>query len=165
MLIVVAFCFAKTMESVGASVGRRCMYWDDVIRDFVETDFGNSLAISNLEDALNYRWSCLGRVFVENYAASLAQILHVHEVFVINDIDHIDWENVPYEDVGLEPIDVQTLHMIKPSDDDLDIDLITKAQVRHMMPKPEPVKKLVNGHVPFDVHKRMPRHLETTVVD
>ena len=32
---------------------------------------------------------------------------------MINDIDHIDCENVPYEDFGLELIDVQILHMIK----------------------------------------------------
>ena len=72
---------------------------------------------------------------------------------------------MPYEDFDLEPIDVQILHMIKSSDDDIDIDLMATAQVRHIMPKPESVEKVVNGHIPFDLHKWMSRHVETTVVD
>ena len=90
---------------------------------------------------------------LKNCAASLAQILHAHEVCVINDIDHIDWENVPYEEFGLGLIDVQILHTIKSSVDDLDIDLMANAQIRHMMPEPEPVKKVINGHAPFKVQK------------
>ena len=158
------------MAPVGAAVDVSGDDIDDWEQHWGEPDVDDNwmndcLAISNLEDALIYRWSSLGRVFVENYAASLAQILHAHEVFVINDIDHIDWENVPYEEFGLEPIDVQILHMIKSSDDDLDIDLMANAQIRHMMPEPEPVKKVINGHAPFNLQKWMSRHLVTTVVD
>ena len=107
----------------------------------VEDDFDDVLVISNLENALKYRWSCLGRVFAEGYAASLAQTLHAHEVFVINDIDYIDWGNVPYDDFGLEPIDVRTLDMIKSCDDNVAIDLMAKAQVMQNLPTPEFVKK------------------------
>lgn len=120
---------------------------------------------SKLENDLIYRWSSLGRVFVENYAASLAQILHAHEVSVIDDIDHIDWENVPYEDFGLEFIDVQILHETKSDFEYLDIDLMAKAQMRQMKPEPVTTKKVVNGHVPFTIQKWISRHLEPNVFD
>ena len=69
MLIVVAFCFAKTMVPVDAAVvavaatdddlDDSCSYWGG---PDVEDDLGDCLAIPIFEDALTYRWSCLGRV-------------------------------------------------------------------------------------------------------
>ena len=61
--------------------------WPSTHSPDVEDDPDETLVVSNLEDALRFRWSCLGRVVAEGYAASLAQTLHAHEVFVINDID------------------------------------------------------------------------------
>ena len=55
-------------------------------------------------EALQFRWSCLGRDFVEGYVASFAQTLHAHGLFVINGIGHIVWEDVPFNIVGLEPL-------------------------------------------------------------
>ena len=80
---------------------------DDCAKHWGEPDVDDNhdcLEIPILEDALTYRWSSLGRVFVENYAASLAQILHAHEVFVINDIDHIDWETCLMKILILNPL-------------------------------------------------------------
>ena len=89
------------MAPVGAAVAVTDVDLDDSCSHWggpdVVDDIDDCLAMSILEYALTYRWSCLGRVFVENYAAPPAQILHAHEVFVINDIDHIDWEEVPFK--------------------------------------------------------------------
>ena len=70
----------------------------------VEDDLDDFLVISNLGNALKCRWSCLGRVFAEGYAASLAQTLHAHEAFVINDIDYIDWETCLTMILVLKPL-------------------------------------------------------------
>ena len=96
----------------------------------VENDPDEILCVLNLENALRFRWSYLGRGVVEGYVASLAQILHAHDVFVINDIGHIDWASVPYKEFGLELIDVQILNMIKCCDDNVAIDLMAQAQAR-----------------------------------
>ena len=131
----------------------------------VENDPDEIVAVLSLENALRFRWSCLGRDFVEGYAASLAQTLHAHEVFVINDIGHIDWANVPSKEVGLRSIDVQILNMINVCDDNVAIDSMVKVQARQRIPKPEFVQKVVNGHIPFDLHKWISPHLEPKVVD
>ena len=77
----------------------------------------------------------------------------------------IDWGNVPYNNLGLELIDVQILNMIIICDDNVAIDSMAKAQATQSMPKPDYVQKVVNGHVPFGLHKWTSPQLEPKVVD
>ena len=69
--------------------------------------------VIGLETSLQFRWSCLGHVFGEDYAAWLAKTLHAQGLSVINDIDHIDWEHIPIDQCGLGLVDVQVLNMSK----------------------------------------------------
>ena len=70
-----------------------------------------------------------------------------------------------HNNFGIEPIDVQPLDMVKVCDDNVAIDLMTKAPARQSLPKPENVQKVVNGHVPFGFHKWVSPQLEPKVVD
>ena len=106
--------------------------------------------VTDLENALRPKWSCLGRDFVKVYAASLAQTLHAQVLFVIDDIDHIDWEHSPYESSGSGLIDVQVLGTIKLCDDDVAIELIANVQVVQSLPKPDKVQKWPMG-VPHSI--------------
>ena len=47
--------------------------------------------VVDLKNALQLRLSCLGYDFEEGYTALLAQTLHAQGFFVIDDIDHVDW--------------------------------------------------------------------------
>ena len=63
MLIVVAFCFAKTMAPAGAAAVVTGDDIDDWEKRWGEPDVDDNhdcLEISILEDALTYRWSSLG---------------------------------------------------------------------------------------------------------
>ena len=69
--------------------------------------------VVGLKNSLQFRWSMLGHVFDEDYAALLAKTLHAQGLSVINDIDHVDWALVPIDKFGLGLTDVQVLNMTK----------------------------------------------------
>ena len=70
-----------------------------------------------LKNALRARWLLLGYVFEEDYAMLLATNLHAHGLRVITDIDHIDWNLIPYEMFGFKFVDVEILSISKLGDD------------------------------------------------
>ena len=102
-----------------------------------------------LKTALQFRWTCLGYDFGEDYAALLAKTLHAQGLSVINDIDHFDWELVPIDKFGLGLTDVQVLNMTKLGNDELAHQLIINAWVMHYLPELAVIKRVANAHTPF----------------
>ena len=113
--------------------------------------------LCGLKTALQFRWTCLGYDFGEDYAALLAKTLHAQGLSVIDDIDHIDWEHIPIDQFGLGLADMQVLDMIKKGSNEVAQQLIVDARVRLSLPKPVEIKRVVNGHVPFDFNEWMSR--------
>ena len=83
-----------------------------------------------LKNALLARWLLLGYGFGEDYAMLLATNLHAQGLRVITDIDHIDWNLIPYELFGLKFVDVEILSISKLGNDLIANQLIVDAQVR-----------------------------------
>ena len=118
-----------------------------------------------LKTALQFRWTCLGYDFGEDYAALLAKTLHAQGLSVIDDIDHIDWKLIPFDQFGLGLADMQVLDMIKKGSNEVAQQLIVDARVRLSMPKPVEIKRVINGHTPFDFNKWMSRQPKSNVVN
>ena len=77
----------------------------------------------------------------------LATNLHAHGLRVITDIDHIDWNLIPYEMFGFKFVDVEILSISKLGDDLIANQLIVNAQVRQSMLKPSACHNMIINSV------------------
>ena len=60
---------------------------------------------------------------------------------------------------------MQVLDMIKKGSNEVAQQLIVDARVRLSMPKPVEIKRVINGHVPFDFNKWMSRQPKSAEVN